>query len=87
MQISDPKTMAGSGLAESWVELAMLYLLTVVGSAFAFDLHWLIAMAVSPLIMLAMLAVVLLAVQVLWMLVVGIDRLGNAIGIRKSPLA
>ena len=29
---------------------------------------------------------VLLLVQVLWMVVVGADRVANAVGIRKSPL-
>jgi hypothetical protein len=29
----------------------------------------------------------MLAVHLLWLIVVGIDRLGQALGIRKSPLS
>ena len=82
-----PKIFADSGWSQSWIELAILFALTTVAATLLLDMHWLIGMTVAPLIMLAMLAALLIFVQMLWMLVVGVDRLGTAVGLRKSPLA
>lgn len=82
-----PKTLAQTPWAESRMELLVLYVLTTVASAMLFDLHWTLAMVVAPGAMLALLIGVAAFVQALWMLVVGMERLGTLIGIRKSPLA
>lgn len=83
----DPKTIAREGIRQSWIELTTLYVLTTIGAAFFFQMHWLMAMVVSPVIMLAMLVCVMVFVQLLWMLVLGLERVGTACGLRKSPLA
>ena len=81
------KIFAGLGLGHSKVELASLYALTVVVAVVLMDLHWVVASTVAPLIMLATLTSTLVFVQALWMMVVGLERLGSAVGLRKSPLA
>ncbi len=81
------KIFAGLGFGHSKVELAVMYALTVVAAAVLMDLHWAVASSVAPLIMLATLVTTLVVVQVLWMMVVGLERLGSAVGLRKSPLA
>ena len=81
------KIFSGFGLGHSKVELAVLYALTVVAAVVLMDLHWVVASSVAPLIMLATLITTLAFVQVLWMMVVGLERLGSAVGLRKSPLA
>jgi hypothetical protein len=69
-----------------WVEIATLYVLTAIAVTYWFELHWLAAFGLSPMFVGLILLTLLVCVQVLWVLVVGIDRLGAAIGIRKSPL-
>ncbi len=81
------KLFAGLGLGHSKVELAVLYVLTATAAVVLMDLHWLVALCVAPAVMLATLFSALVVVQVLWMLVVGMERLGTAVGLRKSPLA
>ena len=81
------KLFAGLGLGHSKVELMILYALTATAAIVVMDLHWVVALSVAPGVMLATLLSTLATVQVLWMLVVGMERLGTAIGLRKSPLA
>lgn len=82
-----PKIFADSGWSQSWIELTILYSLTSVAAALLLDMHWLVAMSVAPAIMLALLLAVMAFVQVLWMLVVGLERIGTALGMSKSPLS
>jgi hypothetical protein len=82
-----PRIFADSGWSQSWIELAILYSLTSVATALLLDMHWLVAMSVAPGIMLTMLIAVMAFVQVLWMLVVGLERVGSALGMSKSPLS
>lgn len=82
-----PKLWSEAARSQSSVELLVLYGLTVMAAVIILDMHWFIAMVAAPFIMLALLLAVMLLVQVLWLLVVGIDRLGTALGIRKSPLS
>ena len=81
------KLFAGLGLGHSKVELMVLYALTATATVVLMDLHWLVAFSVAPGVMLAAMFSTLAVVQVLWMLVVGMERLGTAVGLRKSPLA
>jgi hypothetical protein len=81
------KLFAGLGLGHSKVELMVLYALTATAAIVLMDLHWLLALSVAPGVMLATMFGTLVVVQVLWMLVVGMERLGTAVGLRKSPLA
>jgi len=85
--MSDPKTIASKGWEQSCVEILVLYVLTTIGVAYLLQLHWLVAMVTSPVIMLLMLVGVMLMVQVLWMTVLGLERIGTACGMRKSPLS
>ena len=85
--MNQPKIFADSGWKQSWIELTVLFALTVVATVIILKMHWLLAMVVAPFIMLAMLAVIMGLVQVLWMFVVGLDHLGAAAGLRKSPLS
>ena len=82
-----PKIFADSGWSQSWIELVVLFALTTVAATLLLDMHWLVGITVAPFIMLATLATLLIFVQMLWILVVGMDRLGAAVGLRKSPLA
>ena len=82
-----PKLWSEAGRGQSSVELLVLYGLTVMAAVIILDMHWFVAMVAAPFIMLALLLGVMVLVQVLWMLVVGLDRLGSALGIKKSPLS
>jgi len=82
-----PRMYADSGWSQSWLELTILYGLTCVAATMLLNMPWLVAATVTPAIMLAMLLAVLVVVQVLWMLVVGLESLGSAVGLRKSPLS
>jgi len=85
--MKQPKIFSESGWGQSSIELVVLYGLTVVVATIVLDMHWVIAMAAAPFMMLALLLALMVFVQVLWILVVGIDRIGAAIGVRKSPLS
>lgn len=81
------KTYAPSVWREARAELAALFVLTSITVAHLFDLHWTLAMGVSPLVMLAFLGSVYVLVEVLWLGVIGLEKLGGVFGIRKSPLS
>ncbi len=81
-----PKTFAHAPWGQSWIEILVLYVLTTVGAGMLFELHWTLAMIVAPVIMLGVVVGVMAVVQTLWMLVVGMERLGTAVGFRKTPL-
>ena len=85
--MKQPKIFSDKGWSQSWVELAVLYVLTMVATTILLDMHWLVAMSVTPFIIFAMLLAVLGFVQALWMFVVGLDKVGAAAGLRKSPLS
>lgn len=82
-----PKTFANVCWRNSWAELSLCYLLTTVVGAHLLDMHWLATMAVAPFAMLATLLGVATLVQLLWMFVVGLEKLGTVVGLRKSPIA
>lgn len=84
--MNKPKTFAESGWNQSLVEISVLYALIAGATIHFLDVHAMIAMAISPVIMLALLLGVITLVEVLWMLVVGTDKVVNAVGLRKSPL-
>lgn len=85
--MKQPKTFAESPWGQSWIEILVLYVLTTVGTGMLFKLHWPVAMMTAPLVMLALLVGVMALVQVIWMTVVGMEKVGSAVGLRKSPLA
>ena len=84
--MTQPKMFSEAGWNQSMVELAVLYALTTVVAVLYLDVHALIAMALSPVVMVAMLLGVALIVQVLWMVVLGMEKAGTFVGFRKSPL-
>ena len=85
--MNQPKIFADSGWKQSWIELTVLYALTTVATVIILQMHWVLAMMVGPFIMLATLLGIMGLVQILWMFVVGLDQLGAAAGLRKSPLS
>lgn len=85
--MSQPKAIVESAWRESLMELTALYAVTVVVAVHLLSVHWLVAMALAPLCMGAALSGVVLAVEILYTVVVGLDRAGSALGLRKSPLA
>ena len=84
--MKDPKTLAESPWGQSWIEILVWFVLTTVGAGMLLELHWLVAMLVAPLIMLVLSLGVIASVHALWMLVTGLEKLGGAVGLRKSPL-
>ncbi len=82
-----PKTLVDNGLRDSMMELSALYLVSTVAAMQWLSVPWLLAMLVAPLIMAAGLLGLIVVVQVLWVLVVGLDRIGGLLGLRKSPLS
>jgi len=84
--MNQPKIFSESNWKQSWVELAMLYSLLMVAATVVLEMHWLVAMSVTPVLMLGLLLAVIIMVQILWMVVVGLEKLGEAAGLRKSPL-
>ena len=82
-----PKTIAASAWKESWLEVGILYVFTSIAAAHLLSMHWLLAMLVAPFLVLVVIASLVLFVQVLWMLVLGLEKIGTSMGFRKSPLA
>lgn len=85
--VNQPKIFSESNWKQSWVELAVLYSLLMVAATVVLEMHWLVAMSVTPVLMLGLLLAVIIGVQILWMVVVGLEKLGEAAGLRKSPLS
>ncbi len=83
---TNPQTIAKSALKQSSTELVILYALTAVFATTYLQTHWLWAMLIAPFLMLVTLGGVAALVQSFWMLVVGLERVGTACGLRKSPL-
>lgn len=81
-----PKMFTGYAINTLWVEISVLFVLSTIAIVHLFDVHWLTAVGLSPVVVGMLLLAVLLMVQVLWVLVVGADRVAHAVGIRKSPL-
>ena len=85
--VNQPKIFSESNWKQSWVELAVLYSLLMVAATVVLEMHWLVAMSVTPVLMLGLLLAVIIGVQILWMVVVGLEKLGEVAGLRKSPLS
>ena len=84
---SAPVTMATKGLGESAVEIGMLYALSATGIALLFDIDWHWALMFAPIAMLGMLVVTVVTVHLLWLMLLGLERFGTFLGLRKSPLS
>jgi ATP/ADP translocase len=85
--MNEPKTLTESPWGQSWIEILVLYVLATVGSGLLLNSHWSVAMLLAPLVMLAFSLGVVLFVHTLWLLVIGLEKLGETCGLRKSPLA
>ena len=81
-----PKMFTGYAINTLWLEISALFVLSTIAIVHVFDVHWLMAIGLSPIMVGMLLLAILLLVQLLWVLVVGADRVAHAIGIRKSPL-
>ena len=82
-----PKTLATSAWKEARLELSVLYVIASITAAHLLSMHWLLAMLVAPFLMLVVIGGLALFVEVLWMLVLGLEKIGTSMGFRKSPLA
>lgn len=82
-----PKVLVEAAGNDNVMQLGALYIVTVVATAQWLTVAWPIAMLLAPLIIGAGLLGLGASVQLLWLLVVGLDRLSGALGLRKSPLA
>ena len=81
------KTMIESTWRDSLLELSALYVVAAIAIVQLLSMHWLVAIAVTPFLLAAALFGVAVFVQSLYLIVVGLDRVGSALGMRKSPLA
>lgn len=81
-----PRTYNRENLSQVWMELVTLGVLTAIAVAHLFDLHWSMAVGAAPFVMLSLLLAVALLVEILWLFVAGVDKCGQALGLRKSPL-
>ena len=84
---TESKTLTKATWKQSGTELVILYALTTVGATAYLQTHWLWAMLIAPFLMVVALGGVAALVQAMWMMVVGVERVGTACGLRKSPLA
>jgi hypothetical protein len=84
--MSRPRLFNRAEIGELKSELSMLLLVSAVLAVHTFGLPWLVALVVAPLIGFGIVLVLALLVEVLWIMVSGVDRVGSAIGVRKSPL-
>lgn len=84
--MKQPRTFSEAPWGQSWIELVVLYVLTTVAIGMLFELPWTMAMVAAPVGMLGILVGVMASVQTLWMLTVGLEKVGTAVGLRKSPL-
>ena len=84
---SNTKTRLEAVAGGAVMELSVLYVLGWIVIVEFLDVHWFIALSIAPFAILGMLAGVGMVVQLLWMVVVGLDKLWSMLGLRKSPLA
>jgi hypothetical protein len=82
-----PKTLIPRSRRETAIELAALYVLTTVAIVQLLSMHWLVALFVAPFIIGGALLALIVLINLLWLTMIGIDRLGALLGIRKSPLS
>ena len=82
-----PKTLTETGWHECTGELIALYVTCTLGVSFWLSVHWSSAMLIAPLAMVGVLAAIFTLVQVMWLFVVSLEKVGTSIGLRKSPLA
>ncbi len=82
-----PKTVAQSAWRESLLELGVLYIAASIAASYLLSMHWLLAMLVAPFIVLVLIASLVLLVQLMWMFITALEKIGTSLGLRKSPLA
>jgi hypothetical protein len=82
-----PRTLVETTWNDATKEMGALYLVTTVAAMQWLSLHWLLAMLLAPVLIAGGLFVLFAGVHLLWMLVVGLDRVGGILGLRKSPFS
>lgn len=82
-----PKTLIETRWRDSVTELSALYLLTTVAAVHWLSVHWLVAFLLAPLLIGGGLLTLTIAVHLLWLATISLDRIGSLLGLRKSPLA
>ncbi len=85
--MKQPKTFTIANWSQSRVELLVLCTLTIVAGVQLLEMHWAAATALAPFVIFGVLLGVSAFVQVTWMLMRGLDKLGDVAGLRKSPMA
>ena len=68
-------------------EVVLLYVIMVVGLTIFAGIGWPWALVSAPVAMFALYLGLMLVVQVLWLIMLGLERVGTLLGLRKSPLA
>jgi hypothetical protein len=85
--MSSPKLFSRPRIGELKREMAILFVVSALLASQTFGLHWAFAVILAPLIGSGIVAAIAVAVELLWLLVSGVDRVAAAIGVRKSPLS
>lgn len=84
--MKQPNTLAKTNIAKSKTEWLVLFIATTAALVIVGQLHWAVALLVAPVVMAAGVLALMAFVQVLWMTVLGAEKLGSMIGLSKSPL-
>lgn len=84
--MSSPKLFTRPRIADLKREVALLFLVSAVLAGHTFGMPWSFALLAAPLIGTGIVLAIAVLVELLWLLVSGMDRVGAAIGVRKSPL-
>jgi hypothetical protein len=84
--MSSPKLFSRPRIGDLKREIGMLFVVSAVLASHTFGLHWVFAVLAAPLIGTGIVLAIAVLVELLWLLVSGMDRVGAAIGVRKSPI-
>ncbi|MCB1789126.1 MAG: hypothetical protein KDJ27_21015 [Gammaproteobacteria bacterium] len=82
-----PKTIAKTGLKDTWLELTVVYGLTLFVLVAMLKMNVILAIVTAPLGMLVAFVATVAFVHLLWITVLGLERIGTSLGMRKSPLS
>lgn len=85
--MNKPKTISAKGWYDNWVELTALFVIITISTTYLMQVHWVVATLMAPFVMAILLLSVVTVVQMFWLLVVGLDRVGTICGMRKTPLS
>jgi vacuolar-type H+-ATPase subunit I/STV1 len=85
--MNKPKTISNWDWRHMTTELLVYFVLCVVAMSLIFETHWLVSVILAPALMMMGLLAVVVFVEVLWMLVTGLEKACVCLGMRKTPLS